>query len=102
MRSSVNTLLARRVRGEERQHGLAELPRSDLRQGMAAARKNLDLGAGDQPRQLLGEISRRNNVVLGADDERRYLDPRELVGAVEGEHRIDAAGRDLGGREDRE
>src|SRR3954466_3778188 len=88
----------RRVRGEERQHGLTELARPDLRQGMTAARKDLDLGAGNQPRQLLGEIGRRDDVVLGANDEGRRLDLPELRGSVEGEDRVEPAGLPPGWR----
>src|SRR3954466_7344324 len=95
-------MLARCMRGEERQYGLAVFARSDLRKGMAAAREDLDLGAGDQPRQLLREIGRRDDVVLGPDDEGRRLDARQLLGAVEGEDRIDAAGCNLGRRKDGE
>src|SRR5215208_637372 len=69
---------------------------------MTAAREDLDLRPGYQPRQLLGEIRWGDEVVLGADDQGRRLDPPEALGAVESEDRVDAAGGNLGRREHRE
>src|SRR5690242_14096242 len=80
--------LFRRVRGEEGQDGLVELARPHLGQRVPAARKDLDLRSWDQAGQFLGEVSRRNDVVLSADDEGRGLDAAELLRAVEGEDRI--------------
>src|SRR5437763_888698 len=93
--------LFRRVRGEERQDGLVELACPYLGQRVPAARKDLDLRPWDQAGQFLGEISRRDDVVLGADNKGRRLDPAELLGAIEGEDRVDPAGGDLGRRKDR-
>src|SRR5437763_7909182 len=94
--------LFRRVRGEEGQDGLVELACPHLGQRVPAAREDFDLRSWDQAGQFLGEISRRNDVVLGTDDEGRGLDAAELLGAVEGEDRIDPAGGDLGRRKHRE
>src|SRR6266849_2204326 len=90
------------VRGEEWQDGLSELARPDLGEGMAAAREDLDFRPGDQPRQLLGKVGRGYDVVLGADDQGGRLDARQAFGPVEGEDRVDPAGRDLGRRKDGE
>src|SRR6476646_5129209 len=76
-----------RVSGEEGEDGLVELPRAHLGQRVTAARKDLDLRPWDQAGQFLGEISRRDDVVLGADNQGRRLDPAELLGAIEGEDR---------------
>ena len=91
-----------RVRLEKRQHGHVELAAENLREAVAAARKELQLGAADEPRQLLGEIGGRHIVVGGADDKRRRLDARQLGDAVEGEDRLDAADDDVGMGEIRE
>ena len=88
--------------GEERQDGLSELARPDLGEGMAAAREDLDFRPRDQTRELFGKIGRGDDVVLGADDQRRRPDARQAFGTVEGEDRVDPAGGDLGRREDGE
>src|SRR5438270_8178988 len=93
---------ARRMRGEERQYRLVEFAGPHLGKTMPAAWENLDFGARDQPCQLLREISRRHDIVLGADHQCRRLDPAELLGAVEGEDRIDPTSGRFGRRENRE
>src|SRR5579863_262977 len=90
------------VRSQKRQDGLGELARPDLGKGMAAARKNLNFSPGDQTRKLFGKISRRDEVVLGADDQGRCLDARQAFGTVESEDRVDPAGGNLGRRKDRQ
>ncbi len=96
-----STRLCGRVRGKKRQDGLGEFARPHLGEGMAAAREDLDFGPGNEPRQLFGKIGRRDDVVLGADDQGRRLDARQAFGTVEGEDRVDPAGGDLGRRKDR-
>ena len=66
----------RRVRVEKRQYRLVELAHLHLREPMAAAREELDLGPGNEPRQLLGEIGRGDDVILGTNDQGRGFDPR--------------------------
>src|SRR5271154_3278439 len=80
---------------EKRQHRAVEFARGDLRERMPALREDLDLGTWDQARELLGEIDRRDGVILGAQDQGRRLDAAELRRAVKGEDRVDAAGDDF-------
>src|SRR5258708_40141225 len=90
------------MRRQKRQSRLVELARSHLREGMPAAREDFDLSTGYQAGQLLGEIGRRHEVVLGTHHQGRRLDLAETLGAIEGENRVDPAGGPLGGREYRE
>src|SRR5258708_37709766 len=62
---------------KETQHRLIEVPRHHLGEAVAALGENLHLGAGDETRELLGEIVRGDDVVLRAHDEGGRGDPGE-------------------------
>ena len=88
--------------GDEAKHGIVELCGVGLRCAMTAAREFDQRGLGDEPRKLAAEIRWREDVVLGADDERRQPNVGKIGGAVEGDDGVDAACDDLRGRKVRD
>src|ERR1700739_2583136 len=69
---------------------------------MPASWKKFDLRRRNQPGQFLGKVGRRDDIVLGPDDQGRGLDARQLVRSVERQHRINPARDDLNWREVRQ
>src|ERR1700730_6941036 len=83
---------------DEAQNRIVECLGAGFRRTVSAAFQYDALGARYQTRQLLGEVGRRQNVVLRADNQRRRLDARQIRSPVEVYDGIDPAGHDLGRR----
>src|SRR4249919_68287 len=72
-----------------------------FRRAVSAARKLDQFGARDQSRELSTEIGRGEDIVFGADHQRRYLQLRQISGTIECENSVDSAGDNLGRRKRR-
>ena len=88
--------------GDEAEHGIVELCGIGLGCAMAAAREFDQRSIGNEARKLPAEIRRREDVIFGADDERRQPNVGKVGSAVEGNDGVDAACDDLRGRKVRD
>ena len=61
------------------QHGVVELARANLGEEVSTARKKLHLGCRDQPSELLGKISRGDDIILRPDHQCWRLDALQLA-----------------------
>src|SRR5262245_48899829 len=87
---------------QEPQYGSIELGRYRLGAGVPAALEELEFRLRNAVCEVPGKVARRQEVILGADDESRRGDAVELRGPVEIDDSVASADRNGDRREDDE